>query len=162
MTTRANSNQQHKELDQFIQFINELIDKLQESKQALSDTLQSGKYCLKLRKQRKAFSKHIKMTTTLFPKLSEKNQVDLELHYFRALRELRELIPKAERDFKDDYGFFIRHFLLRELKKTEAIITLAQQGMAAVLYKDNTQEILSNPELLKELSATWADIEDEY
>jgi hypothetical protein len=160
MTIIALSQQQKKELDNFIDFINELIEKLQQSRGALTALVHNTKYCIKLRRQRKSFYKNIDSTKKLFPKLSEKNQVAIELQYYKAIQELNRLIPKAENEIKNDYGFFIRAFLLRELKKTVAIVLAAQLEMSKQLYQDNSQEILSNPKLYNELVATWADLEN--
>lgn len=160
MTSIALSRQQQKELDSLIEFINELVESLKSSKIAISDFLHNFNYCKQLRSQRKTFEKHTKMALAGFPNLSEKNQVNLELHYYKALKHLNKLLPSAEIEIRRDFNLIISSFLLREIKKTIKSITKAQQGMSSLIYQDNSQEILSNPELYNELVNNWADLEN--
>jgi hypothetical protein len=162
MPTTNLTYQQEKELDSLIEIINTFIERLKSSKQAVSDFIGNCSFCYDLRKQRKIFERHTAMTIKSFPNFSEKTQVNLELHYFKAVNELRGLLPSAEEEIKNDYIFPINYFLLREIKKTVSSVSRAQENMANQLYPNRDNEISSNPELLKKLSETWSDLDDEY
>lgn len=162
MSTAAITLQPGRDLDSLIEIINKFIHHVRSSKRALHDFVENLKFCRELRIQRKVFEKHTNSTIASFGNFSEKNQVALELLYYRAVNELRALLPSAEEEIKKDYTYIISRFLLREINKTISSVSNAQQRMADMLYPNNDQEILSNPELLKEMSETWADLNDEY
>lgn len=160
MSTIALTRQQQRELDTIIELINEFIASLKNSRAAVSDFVDNCKFCMELRKQRKVFVRHTKMTMLAFPKMSEKNQVSLELHYFKGIKVLKKLLPDAEAEIKKDYIFPINSFILRELNKTVNAIVSTQEEMSKLIYKDHSQEILSNPDLYNELVENWADLEN--
>lgn len=162
MSTAAITHQPGKELDSLIEIINNFIHELRSSKRAFDDFIQNCQFCIDLRRQRKVFEKHTASTIHSFSSYSEKNQVAIELHYYRAVNELKALWPSAEEEIKKDYAYLISRFLLREIKKTIKSVSKAQQTMAGKLYPNRDHEISSNPELLKKLSETWADLDDEY
>jgi len=160
MSATALTQQQQRELDSLIEFINEFIERLKSSKEAMSDFYNNCNFCLHLRKQRKTFVSHTKMSLKVFPTMSETQQVNLELHYFKAVKELKKMLPSAEAEINRDYIFPINWIVLRELKKTVTSISAVQQEMSQIIYQDHSQEILSNSELYNELVETWADLEN--
>lgn len=160
MSATALTQQQQRELDSLIEFINEFIERLKSSKEAMSDFYNNCNFCIHLRKQRKVFVGHTKMNLKVFPTMSETQQVNLELHYFKAVKELKKLLPSVEEEINRDYIFPINWLVLRELKKTVKSISGVQQEMSKIIYQDHSQEILSNSELYNELVETWADLEN--
>lgn len=153
-------HQQQRELDSLIEYINEFINNLRASKKAVYDFANNCKYCYELRKQRKLFGDHIDFTKKSFLKLSEKNQSELELHYFRGLKELNALLPAAEKEINQDFIFPINWFLLREIKKTIALITDGQAFMANILYPDNSKTVQDDADLMAKMNELWADCDD--
>lgn len=151
---------QIQEFESFIALINDLVDRLNASKTAVRDFVENCKFCLELRNKRKSFTTHIKYTRLQFPSMSEVKQAELELFYFKGLKELESLLPSAQSEIKRDFLFPLDLVLLRELKIVYNIISDLQSYMATSLYPDRSQEIHANPQLMADIHETWADVDD--
>ncbi|HEY0055400.1 MAG TPA: hypothetical protein VGB63_08595 [Pedobacter sp.] len=142
--------------------LNELIESLKHSANPLSRAYVDFKYCKAIRANRKEFQSMVNCTLENFSKYSEKHQVEIEMHFYKSLQQLSVLIPEAKLELERE-GSFLAKFLIRELNKTLKTFQSSQKEMSSYLYRDNSEEILSNPELYKKLVDTWGDLaEDEY
>lgn len=151
--------------ESFLDFISDLIKEINESHKSAAISVavfcHDVKACHDLRKNRKSLGKFIKSITKDFPNFSEKKQVALELLLYNTLNDLKKIIPTIESELKDNTIFIgFRLFLIRELKRTLHIFSRAQHKMSQQIYKDNSEEILGNPELYNKLVNTWADVDD--
>jgi len=155
-----NQQLQLKELDLFIDFLSDFIDKIQKSKIRVIDFFENIKFCRELSRERKAFYKYINSTLKSFVRLSEPKQVDIELRYSKAVKKFNKLLPTAKKEIESEFGLITRYLLLRELDKFIKIIATAQNKMSNHLYKDNSQEILSNPDLYNQIASDWNNLEN--
>jgi len=147
-------------LNHFIEVINELLEKLKESKNSFVKNIS---YCRKIRTTRKVFEKEIKKVLLNFNNLSEKQQTEIELHFYRVIKEVEKKVPSVIENLKRDEGLFLSYFLRREVRKALKIFKRSQKKMADHLYPDHSKEILSSPEEYQKLVDTWGELaDDEY
>ena len=147
-------------LDHFIDVINELLEKLKESKNSVVNNIS---YCRKIRTSRKVFEKEIKKVLLNFSTYSEKQQNEIEFHFYKVIRELEQKVPSVIENLKKEEGLFVSYFLRREVRKALNIFKRSQKKMSVHLYPDHSKEILSNPEEYQKLVDVWGNLaEDEY
>ncbi len=160
-----------------MEFINELIDCMKVGKKAkvLNKTSLKSREgstsssiipeslvsCYNLRRDRKAFEIIIRdFLKNDFHTLPEKQQADVEMHFFRAIKKLNKVSTQLKKDDSHSVISFNKYFAKRELNKALKIFKTSQQKMADVLYPDNSQEILSNPVEYQKLVDFWGDLAD--
>lgn len=145
-------------IDSFLKFLEQLLDNLKKSENNLSENI---KYCQKLRSDRKKFCIELVQLNKDFSLLSERDQREIELHLYNAIKEIENLFPSVRQDLKEDVAFLYRVFLIREINKTLKMFKKHQNVMAIRLYPDKKKEIISNPELYQKLVDTWGDLANE-
>jgi len=147
-------------LDHIIQLINELLERLKHSKNSIVKNISD---CRKIRNNRKDFEKAIKIVLNNFDCLTEKQQTEIELHFYRVIKELEKKVPSVIENLRKEEGLFISYFLRREVRKALKVFRRSQKRMSVKLYPDRSKEILSNPEEYQQLVDTWGDLaDDEY
>jgi len=154
-------NQNYSQVESFISFLNDIIARMQKHNDFVTSVINDVKTCAQIRQERKAFKKSVLLTLKSFPTFKERDRVNIELHYFRAMNELNILVPKAKREIKDEKIPFFGYFLIRELDKTYSIFQMAQSQMSNQLYKNQPAENLTDPEVYASIVATWGECDDE-
>ena len=137
-----------------VHLISEIIDELVHSSDILKHEISS---CATLRRQRKELHKSLTLFLSEFNSLSETKKANIELNFYKLGKKFDRALPKAKSEIKENTHFLFSFFLNRELTILGKLVNDAQKSMAADLYKDKTQEILSNPELYKKMETAWGD-----
>jgi|JI6StandDraft_1071083.scaffolds.fasta_scaffold175797_2 hypothetical protein len=153
LTLRHNN----KDFDAIIVFISELIDRLSNVSLSISKENNEFLYYLHVRNQRREVEKTIKDFLKTYEELSESKKVAIELNFYRAVKKLHAIAPKAKKEVDERSNFIMRYCLKRELSKTLEMVESTQRSMAKSLYTDRTEEFNSNPHLYKEMEDAWGD-----
>jgi hypothetical protein len=159
LTYQTNS-QSENPLVRIIMVLNEVIDKLKESKQSIKN---NANLCWEIRKDRKVFESQIKYIIKDFDAFPEKDRVRFELALFQALNEIEQIAPEVIANLRERNVPVFSWFLIREIKRTTKVFERSQRKMASKLYPDPTDKILNDPLLAKKITDAWGDLaDDEY
>jgi hypothetical protein len=145
-------------IDNLIEAIFKLINELKNSHH---NFLAECNSCLEIRHKRKAAEKLFVDALPMIGNLSERKQMEIELHFYRAIKKLNSISSQKKAQLRDDKNYVIYLFLCRELNKTIVALKGFQKRLSEKLYTDNTKELTNNPELYNELVEAWGDLAHE-
>lgn len=155
ITLNQDSNSQ---MEALISFLEEIITKFKGTKNSIQLAIDDIKYCYQLRKNRKLFNAFLQKRLAKFESLGESKQVEIELYLYNSCKTLDKLIPEAIAEIRKSPITPLGFFLIRELNIMQSLFNRAQKEMASHLYCDNSNEILSNPQLYNEIVDAWGDL----